>query len=637
MTEVHSSPTHAPYRDDVELEMTSMSDHEVHDDGSDEGQLMLREGSKTDEPANRSRCRKCPWMLLALILLVASAVGFVNKHDIVLDLAMVKKVLHMNRCSFCTSMVKLESTTGEVIQIFELQLFSNGVNIAPDGIATQSSTYKLLTADMAVDDDVSSFSHTALEDGGAWWQLELKDEHSVEKLTILNRFCGGPSDPPSCLCRLSFAKLSFMDESGAVILTESFGNTCHEEQLDLDLSSCNDQPKISMEEESDQEDGVMESTYEPTYFPSKVPSTNAPIVSTSAPTYNPTYMPSKSPTFNTIDVETPDMPLKITSSNSSPLEDEIEPEALINPSTDFSLLKQTQIANYISGKALILNIHITHHAGTSVCSKMTDCGPTPSFACMKQKSGDGSPWPENDPELNRFDLNYDDADVLVTTFRPYFHFMSMEYPHYGNLHNMNWEYPALVSMIVMRNPLDRFLAGGKCGSFHNSIINEADPDPDNGVVQRLYWEYANDICADNYALRVLAADNRCDENNMEGCFQSAKSLLERFTFILDEDCLDESMEAMGNVLGLHITADGFESRHHHYHPSAQERINNETLYEFLLNKFHYDMQLYEWSKNMSVVRCSDLVYEIEDLIEEDDNVTTIVEESNSHSEDIPVN
>jgi hypothetical protein len=192
-------------------------------------------------------------------------------------------------------------------------------------------------------------------------------------------------------------------------------------------------------------------------------------------------------------------------------------------------------------------------------------------------------------------------------------------------------------MIVMRNPLDRFLAGGKCGSFHHTIINDADPDPDNDEVQRLYWEYANDSCADNYALRVLAADASCDETNMESCFQSAVSLLERFTFILDEDCLDESMESMGIILGLHITADGFESRHHHYHPSAQERINNETLYEFLLNKFHYDIQLYEWSKNMSVVRCSDLEYEVEDLIEEDENVTTLVERNNSSNDDVPLN
>jgi hypothetical protein len=157
---------------------------------------------------------------------------------------------------------------------------------------------------------------------------------------------------------------------------------------------------------------------------------------------------------------------------------------------------------------------------------------------MKKKSGDKSPWPANDPNINKCLMSYNDATTLVQVFRPYFHFMAMEYPRWGNLHNANWEYENLVSMIVMRNPLDRFLAGGKCGRFHNSVINEADPEPSEEV-QRLFWEYANDGCADNYALRVLANTAQCSKRNMNVCFESAKSLLRRFTFILDEDCLDE--------------------------------------------------------------------------------------------------
>ena len=43
------------------------------------------------------------------------------------------------------------------------------------------------------------------------------------------------------------------------------------------------------------------------------------------------------------------------------------------------LHKQVQIANYIKGKALIVNIHITHHAGTWLCGIMTKFGPTVSF------------------------------------------------------------------------------------------------------------------------------------------------------------------------------------------------------------------------------------------------------------------
>lgn len=233
----------------------------------------------------------------------------------------------------------------------------------------------------------------------------------MEKMIILNRFCQGPDDPTECLCRLSFAKVTIINENGEVILTASFGNTCNEAQLDLDLTFCGKKNEITMKKESEQEEGVLiVDTYEPSYFPTKEPTTPEP---TPAPSYNPTYMPTK----QTKHVQ------------SSEVVVEESPEAEISNAT-----RQLQIANYIAGEAMILNIHITHHAGTSVCSKMTDCGPTPSFACMKNKAGDGTPWPDNDPDLNRFSLTYNDAEVLVTVFRPYFHFMSMEYPRWGNLH-----------------------------------------------------------------------------------------------------------------------------------------------------------------------------------------------------------
>ena len=44
-------------------------------------------------------------------------------------------------------------------------------------------------------------------------------------------------------------------------------------------------------------------------------------------------------------------------------------------------VKQQQISNYVKGSA-ILSIHITHHAGTSLCRQMSKLGPTPGFACM---------------------------------------------------------------------------------------------------------------------------------------------------------------------------------------------------------------------------------------------------------------
>ena len=62
--------------------------------------------------------------------------------------------------------------------------------------------------------------------------------------------------------------------------------------------------------------------------------------------------------------------------------------------------------------------------------------------------------------------------LLSGLWRPYFHFKSMEYISFGNLHKTNWEDKDLVSMIVMRDPLERFLAGGKCGMCIGSTLTQ---------------------------------------------------------------------------------------------------------------------------------------------------------------------
>ena len=265
-------------------------------------------------------------------------------------------------------------------------------------------------------------------------------------------------------------------------------------------------------------------------------------------------------------------------------------------------IKQVQVANYIKGTALLLNIHITHHAGTSLCAMMRKFGAVPGFACMGpgKKEGTNQDWPNNTIKKSHV-WSYNDTSIYVERFRPFFHFMSWEFSKFGNLGNTNWEYDNLVSTIIMRDPMERFLAGGKCGEFHKKITG----DPTNET-QALYWEYANGQCSDNYALRVLADDAHCvnGSNTTLACLESAKNLLRRFTFILDQTCLSESMAALGKELHLNITEVAFENpRQHKKHPSVRVRLNNDTLYEFLRLRFRRDIELYEWSKTQSIVQC----------------------------------
>lgn len=240
----------------------------------------------------------------------------------------------------------------------------------------------------------------------------------------------------------------------------------------------------------------------------------------------------------------------------------------------------------------------------------------------------------------RTSWTYNETAVNVQILRPYFHFFSQEYSnrHRGlnNLHecvrvcavvvskpNQSsrpltkightqhsmlrtfWEYENLVSMIVMRDPIERFLASGKCGEFHEGKTNGITADPTNET-QALYWKYANSKCADNYALNVLTEDPSCVDggDTSVDCLESAKALLRRFTFIVDQHCLDDSMVALGLELNLNITKNELDRRKHKVHPTdMSERIGNETLHEFLRHRFRRDIELYEWSKERSIVQC----------------------------------
>ncbi|KAL7478180.1 hypothetical protein ACHAW6_003954 [Cyclotella cf. meneghiniana] len=132
------------------------------------------------------------------------------------------------------SIIKFEATTNNPIQVFEVRAYSSGINVAKEGIASQSSTLNNLQkfqASRAIDDNNSTFSHT--DGGSAWWQVSLGQEVGIYSVSILNRWCKDTSDPTKCLCRLSNAELSLLNDEGLVVVSQSLGNTCNKSLLDI--------------------------------------------------------------------------------------------------------------------------------------------------------------------------------------------------------------------------------------------------------------------------------------------------------------------------------------------------------------------------------------------------------------------
>jgi hypothetical protein len=174
--------------------------------------------------------------------------------------------------------VKLQSTTGQPIQLFELEVYSNTANVAPSGYATQSSTFNNNTkfaASKANDGDSATFSHTAAADTDAFLELQLNGFYGVDSVLMRNRWCQSISDPGSCLCRLSSSRLTLFDEYDFVIASRVIGNTCNQLVVKETLTSCS------------------KPTYAPTTsaYPSVSPSTSPSLAPTNS--LSPSSSPSK--------------------------------------------------------------------------------------------------------------------------------------------------------------------------------------------------------------------------------------------------------------------------------------------------------------------------------------------------------
>ena len=109
---------------------------------------------------------------------------------------------------------------------------TKGVNV----IATQFSTFNdnaKFQASNAIDSTSESFSHT--KSGGSWWEVSWGRPLEIDSVQIFNPWCSEVTDQANCLCQLSHATVSLLDDEGLVLTTESTHETCDKPSLKVDF------------------------------------------------------------------------------------------------------------------------------------------------------------------------------------------------------------------------------------------------------------------------------------------------------------------------------------------------------------------------------------------------------------------
>lgn len=264
-----------------------------------------------------------------------------------------------------------------------------------------------------------------------------------------------------------------------------------------------------------------------------------------------------------------------------------------------------QIQNYKRGTGLILNIHITHHGGTTVCHALgrspDAIGTAPSAACNRPRPNDNIKFPNKHP------WTHPRTAKNIKLVRENFHMIGWEFGYTGHapkpsLAVTNWEDPNLLSVIVMRDPTSRLLATSGWIRNHYPDI------PRGNATKEDWWEYANHPWfTNNYALRVLAGNGCCNGGKTpQEHLENAKALIERFSIVLDIKCLNEGLEALSSLVNITLAKQKRRRKPAHRRAPSRERVGYDDVYEFLLEKNRLDIELYEWSKSLTLVDCSNL-------------------------------
>jgi hypothetical protein len=281
---------------------------------------------------------------------------------------------------------------------------------------------------------------------------------------------------------------------------------------------------------------------------------------------------------------------------------------------------------------------------------------------FNEYGGNGKiPWGHNETNDN------------INSIRPYFSMISWEFngkninnkPDTHILEDTNWDHPRLLSVIITRDPISRLLAG-------DGTVSRKYPGYDSGNLNHNgWWEYVTDETiphTNNLFLRIVGGEKWIknkeqqeekdkkkkkeeeeEEENKKNLtltnnasttilpssppsssssselrplflnqtsYEHAVDVLNRFTIVLDIECLNEGMIELAKLLNLNATkffADYNKRKPHRKddncisnNNTSRERIGYDDVYNYLLEKNKWDILLYEYSKNISLVRCDGL-------------------------------
>ncbi len=168
---------------------------ETNDAGtvSDDGTVSI--ASNRDANTYTIETRAAGGTISALRLETSPAAGFGN---FVVTVVKAEIVPPAGMAAPAARFVRVELRGAKkMLQLAEVQVFSGSENIAPAGVAKQSSTYTVAEAKRANDGNTDgeytkgSVAHTSGAENDPWWEVDLKTARSIDRVVVWNRTDAG--------------------------------------------------------------------------------------------------------------------------------------------------------------------------------------------------------------------------------------------------------------------------------------------------------------------------------------------------------------------------------------------------------------------------------------------------------------
>lgn len=270
-------------------------------------------------------------------------------------------------------------------------------------------------------------------------------------------------------------------------------------------------------------------------------------------------------------------------------------------------LKALQLENYRAGNGLIINVHVAHTGGSTLCdvfghAKGTDGAPV--AACQYPRADQGVnmtaypaivPWSSEATAKN------------VDYVRQFFHFIAWEFleapdqPYRKGINpklpisSTHWEDPNIVSVLVVRDPIERFLApDDQVQKEYPGLLTQ-------GGDLNTWMNYTNHpLWTNNFQVGVLAGKGCCNQTHTDPIYlERAKELASRFTAILDMACLDRGLATLARALDLTVDLQAGNHKRTHATPPEVPRPTKNLM----VRHNHVDSQFYQWAKQQALHVC----------------------------------